>query len=235
LRQGAFAEEGGRQQPFTFVPSLSGLERIQTVEGPGLGLVETVEPGVTPVPTIGPGQYYEEGEEDLLPEVTRPDLLDYAFGYSEISGHPGLFLVWSTDDAGSRRYYVISVDNPYFDDIVAVTDANHDAWADLGGEGVSGDMLHVRVHLGFAGAFGFAIPMTFCGVGAFVSALATPVSIPLTAAFTGCAGFFSGATGASTMFAYYAQERLDSFDARNELDRMAVEGFFQQLPYVTDQ
>jgi hypothetical protein len=210
------------------VPSLSILEVTQTVEGPGLG-------AVTPVPTIGPGQHYEEGEEDLLPEVTRPDLLDEDFGYSEISGHPGLFLVWSTDDAGNKRYYVISEENPYLADIMGVTDENHRAWANLAGEGESGDMLYARVELGAVGTGLFVVSTVWCGVGALASATGTVVTAPLTALLGGCAGLSFTATGASFMFAYNAWERLESFDTRTELDRMAVEGFFQQLPYVTDQ
>jgi hypothetical protein len=219
---------GVTEAQVSFVPSIEPLEITRTVEGPRLG-------AVTPVPTLGPGQHYEEGEEDLLPEVTRPDLLDDPFGYSEISGHPGLFLVWSTDDAGNKRYYVISVDNPYFDDIQAVTNAIHTAWADLGGEGVSGDVLRSRRELGALGTVAFGASTIYCSLAALVSAAGTVVTAPLTVVFTGCAGVSFTAAGASFMFAYYAWEKLESFNGRMERDRMAVEGFFQQLPYVIDQ
>jgi hypothetical protein len=222
LRQGAYAE-GWPQQPFTFVPSLANLELTQTVEGPRLG-------AVTSVPTLGPGQYFEEGDEDLLPEVTRPDLLDAPFGYSEILGHPGLYLVWSTDEQGNKRYCVIDEDNPYYDDIRGVVDANRRAWEELDAQAPL-----IRMGLGFIGTLAFTSLTVACGIGAVASATATPVSIPLTSVLAGCAGGAFLADRGAFGFAYSGWEAEMAYESRTEQDRMAVEGFFQQLPYVADQ
>ena len=64
---------GYAQQPFNTVAPVNA-----TFTPP----VNTAIPLPTPLPTLGPGQYFEEGDD--LPKVTRPDLLEALFGYSEM-------------------------------------------------------------------------------------------------------------------------------------------------------
>ena len=55
-------------------------------------------PQVTTVPTLGPGQAF--GDLDL-PATGRVHGND-GFGWADISGYPGLVLVWVTDETGTR-------------------------------------------------------------------------------------------------------------------------------------
>jgi len=63
------------------------------------------------IPTLGPGQYFEE--ENKLPQVVNPELLDETVGYSEILGNLGLYLVWSTSNDNEKRYFIIDEESKY--------------------------------------------------------------------------------------------------------------------------
>ena len=110
--------EAGSLSQIEFTPHVQPLELTQTAESVLLGPVPTV----TPQPTLGPGQMYVNPNH--LPELAHPHRQELPFGYSEIVGHPGLFLVWSTDEKENTRYFTISEDNKYFDEITELAD-NH--------------------------------------------------------------------------------------------------------------
>jgi hypothetical protein len=182
-------------------------------------------PVATPIPTVGPGQSFDEDQEELLPDVIRPDLLRNSVGYSELAGRPGLFLVWSTDEDGNKRYFVIDESDRYFpliraevDRIMTARDAmrsNLSMSKFLGG-GI------IALALGGLG--------TACGVGAIVSLAAEPISAPVTGALTACAGsafsFAAGALGLS----------LDGLEAMTTYERTyrdasrQIEAYISQLP-----
>jgi hypothetical protein len=92
LAAGGLGLRGANAQiPFT--PNIATLELGQTVEGPRLG-------AVTPVPPVGPGQYFEEGDPN------RPAVLgvqgDEQYGWAHVAGHPELVLIWYTDTSGTH-------------------------------------------------------------------------------------------------------------------------------------
>jgi hypothetical protein len=78
-----------------------------TPDIPDLGA--TPIPPPTLIPTLGPGQSFDD--------ATRPSTIttvgDGEFGYGEIAGRPGLYLIWVTDDTGTR-YYTVEGNDPQF-------------------------------------------------------------------------------------------------------------------------
>ncbi len=83
LAAGGLGLRGANAQ-IAFTPNVSTQELTQTIEGPGLG-------AVTPVPPVGPGQYFEESDPN------RPAVLgvqgDERYGWGHVAGHPGLVLI----------------------------------------------------------------------------------------------------------------------------------------------
>jgi hypothetical protein len=219
LRQGAFAEEGGRQQPFTFVPSLSGLEVTRTVEGPALG-------AVTPVPTPGAGQYFEEEDEERLPPVENPQFLEEPFGYTEILGHPGLYLVWSTDDDGNKRYFIVEEGNTEFVELrTAVNDFT--AARDL----FFGQAPLLRHIVGSVGTGFFLWTSLQCVGGAIATLLAEPIAAPLTAALIGCTFVSLGLAWTAAMVVVNNIGAFWGYLQALWKAHVDVEGNFQQLTY----
>jgi len=208
-------------QPFATLP-----RSTATVDPAGF-VGTPVGPMLLPIPTIGPGQMFTEDQVLLLPRVLRPDLLDTEYGYSEILGRPGLFLVWSTDDFGTKRYFVLEQGNEYLNRIVAAVDR------------VRTDALEMKKELPWWKAIGGTIVGLVmggvgivCGFGAVVSLAATPISAPLTAALTACAGtsfaisvggFGTAIDGAGRIIGHYEL----SDEARKE-----IRGAFQQIPFT---
>jgi hypothetical protein len=181
-------------------------------------------PGATLVPTLGAGQYFTE---DSLPPVTRPDLLGDAFGYSEILGQPGLYLVWSTDEEGNTHYATVAEGNPALAQIRALVDAHRQAALELHGQSPL-----VRFGIGLGGGAFFSLLTLACGVGTGASLMAEPVSAPLTAVLAGCTGgsFLVAREGFGA--ALDAFDQLNAFALLTEETRRAVEGQFIQLPYL---
>jgi len=208
-------------QPFATLP-----RSTATVDSAGV-VGTPVGPMLLPIPTIGPGQMFTEDQVLLLPSVLRPDLLDSEYGYSEILGKPGLFLVWSTDDFGTKRYFVLQQGNEYLNRIVAAVDR------------VRTDALEMKKELPWWKAIGGTIVGLVmggvgivCGFGAVASLAATPISAPLTAALTACAGtsfaisaggFGTAIDGAGRIIGHYEL----SDEARKE-----IRGAFQQIPFT---
>lgn len=194
------------------------------------GVVSTpVGPMLLPIPTIGPGQMFTEDQVLFLPEVLRPDLLDTEYGYSEILGKPGLFLVWSTDDFGTRRYFVLEQSDEYLNRIVAAVDR------------VRTDALDMKKDLPWWKAIGGTIVGLVmggvgiaCGFGAAVSLAATPISAPLTAALVACAGtsFAISVTGFGT--AVDGAGRIIGHYELSDEARREIRGAFQQIPFTVE-
>ena len=208
-------------QPFATLPR-------STVTVDPAGVLETpVGPMILPIPTIGPGQMFTEDQVLLLPKVLRPDLLDTEYGYSEILGRPGLFLVWSTDDFGTKRYFVLQQGNEYLNRIVAAVDR------------VRTDALEMKKELPWWKAIGGTIVGLVlggvglvCGFGAVVSLAATPISAPLTAALTACAGTsFAISIGGFGTAIDGAGRIIGHFELSDE-SRKEIRGAFQQIPFT---
>jgi hypothetical protein len=86
----------------SFVPSIAPLEITQTVEGPGLG-------AVTPVPTLGPGQYFEEDDPNR-PDIAYREGGDAQYGYGPLAVDPNLYAMWVSDRNGTH-YYIVHRDS----------------------------------------------------------------------------------------------------------------------------
>jgi hypothetical protein len=207
---------GVTEAQVSFVPSIEPLEITRTVEGPRLGTV-------TPVPTLGPGQYFEEGDEDRLPEVARPELPDKPFGYSAILGHPGLALGWSTDDAGNKHYYVLEESSDFYERIQTIVYANREAARAL----EASDPL-LRGIWAEIKAAGGALGGLFCGI----AALATIEFPPLAAGLIGCSVAAFAAMGLSVDQAIAANAEMSAYLDRTEEDRLAIEGIFREIRYA---
>ncbi|MFQ5921814.1 MAG: hypothetical protein ACE5M4_03135 [Anaerolineales bacterium] len=188
--------------------------------------VTDVPPIPTPILTIGPGQSFIEGEEDFLPELLRPDLLDSEYGYSEILGRPGLFLVWSTDEFGTKRYFVLDEDSEYLQAIITEVDKVRNNWLEMQNE--------LPLAKAIAGAiFGVVLGVVglVCAGGAVISLLGTPVSAPVTGGLTACAGgAFTLSAGAFGMAVDGAGRIIGHIELSDEA-RKEIRGAFQQIPF----
>ena len=188
--------------------------------------IGTVQALPTPIPTVGPGQFFEEGEENLLPGVIRPDRLKEPFGYSEILGKPGLYLVWSTDDDGNKRYYVLDKGNEYLMLIEQEVDNVYQDRLDMQKETPIAKAIG-----GAAGGVVLGLVGIGCGVGAVVSLAAEPVSAPATALLGACAGtaftFSLGAFG----IAFDGASRLIGHGQLVGEAKKQIESYFLQIPF----
>jgi hypothetical protein len=102
---GAFAQ-GERRFPFT--PSIAPLEMTVT-PGPWL-LGETWEVGMAF--DCRPGR-----PANCAPDLETRTGDDY-FGYGEISGWPGLYLIWVTDEEATHCYVTVSTEGQFSSDTV---------------------------------------------------------------------------------------------------------------------
>jgi len=179
-------------------------------------------PVATPISTVSPGQSFDDDEEDLLPEVSRPDLLESEdLGYSAILGQPGTYLVWSVDDEGNRHYYVLEETSDYFIRIKDIVDANLEARRVL-------DESNPYLGLLWAGAKTVLseIVTLGCGIGTAATIFELP---PVGAIFGTCT------LGAAAYFGVSIGEFIDignsirAYDIRTEDDRAAIEGIFREI------
>ncbi len=92
---GASARAPGRQVAFTFTPHVTDVGA-------------TAIPGAAPIPTPGPGQYFEEDDPNR-PEVLR-EAGDDSYGYGPLASNPDLYAVWVTDGSGTH-YYIVDGDS----------------------------------------------------------------------------------------------------------------------------
>jgi hypothetical protein len=181
-------------------------------------------PVATPIPTLAPGQYFEE--DDTLPNVTRPDLLEEPYGYSEIVGSLDQFLVWSTDDNGNKRYYVLNEGNQYLDKIREVVDEERRRWGELEDSNAWEEFL-----LNSAGTIGVGFVTAVCGIGTVASLFAEPFSAPITTIGAGCTG---GGVKYTIDFFNATIDNYSNIRAYEKYKKEAakeVEGYFIQIPF----
>lgn len=110
------------------------FQTVQPVQPTFTPPIGTTTPIPTPIPTLGPGQFFDD--------ATRPDTVttvgDDEFGYGEIAGQPGLYLVWVTDDTGTH-YYTVDGNDPQFrgdtrdDDFVDLISAREETLSQIQG------------------------------------------------------------------------------------------------------
>ena len=88
-------------QPFaTLVPNVATVDPAGVVGTPV---------GPTPFPTIGPGQFFrDENKPDVLSKTGDDD-----FGYGQVVGKPGVYLVWTSDERGTH-YHTVDLTNGEF-------------------------------------------------------------------------------------------------------------------------
>ena len=72
--------------------------------------IEDGTPIPTPIPTIGPGATFEEGDPNL-PEIDEDGRVgDDEYGYYQLPEDPSLYLIWTTNENGTH-YTVVSADS----------------------------------------------------------------------------------------------------------------------------
>lgn len=177
------------------------------------------EPTPTRLAPLGPVS------QDDLPVTTRPELLEDPFGYAEILGQPGIYLVWSTDNNGDQRYYVIDSENEYLEGIRAATEAFHEARRD-----VDADPPGAKVLIGSGGSIVFGLASWGCGLGAVVSAAAQ--LYPLAGVFVGCDAITVPLTIGSAGYLLNGITEWNSFAAQRDDLEEVVESYFVQLPFA---
>lgn len=102
LLDNSFGAPASLAQPFsTVVP-------VQPTFTPAIGALQSIP---TPIPTVGPGQYFEEDDPNR-PEVGQVHG-DGRFGWGRIKDKPGLILIWVTDRDGAH-YAVVEESSDLF-------------------------------------------------------------------------------------------------------------------------
>ena len=179
-------------------------------------------PSVTPIPTLGPGQYYEGG--DRIPDVIQPELLDEPFGYSEILGKPGLYLVWSTSDVGKKHFYILDESSKYFTLIVEAVDDYQTRVFDL-----KASAPGKRFLVGAGGVVVFSTISAVCGGGAIVAGALQHWEI--TAAGVACDGIYIPLSFESGRIAFEGAVDFFAVYKFQESKRNMIEGYFSNIPY----
>lgn len=169
--------------------------------------------------TLGPIENWR------LPSVTRPEFLADLFGYSEILGEPGQYLIWSTDESGNKRYYIINESNENLKSIREEVDLFREARRKN-----EADPPTARIIAGAAGTVVFGVVSVVCGGGAVVSGIAQ--LWPLTAAFVACDAAAIPLTIASAGTAWNGITQVREFSREVEEQRRRVESDFVQLPFL---
>ena len=73
----------------------------------------------TPIPTLGPGQYFEEENK---PDVSLIEGGDEQFGYGPLNDNPSLYAMWVTDEDGTHYFVVPKGDDSLLGDKDPLTD-----------------------------------------------------------------------------------------------------------------
>ena len=166
-------------------------------------------------------------EDWRLPSVTRPEFLADPFGYSEIHGEPGHYLIWSTDESGNKRYYIVDESNEKLDIIRDEIDRFREARRNI-----EADPPTARILAGVAGTVVFGVVSVGCGAGAVISGIAQ--IWPLAGAFVACDAAAVPLTVASASTAWNAITRSREHSREVEEHRRRVESDFVQLPFLGD-
>lgn len=107
---GASAE--GLGQPIDFTPNVKQLE-LTSVAAP------------SPMPTLGPGQFLDEGDPRLPAEI-RIEKGDEQFGYGPWNDEQTEYLMWYTDDDGTHYRVVDSTSQILFGTVDPITGERRD-------------------------------------------------------------------------------------------------------------
>jgi len=166
-------------------------------------------------------------EDWRLPSVTRPEFISDTFGYSEILGEPSRYLIWSTDENGNKRYYIVDESNEKLGSIRAEVDQSRADRRDM-----DANPPAIRIVAGVAGTVGFGIVSTLCTGGAVVSGFFQVW--PLAAAFVGCDAVAVPLTVASASTAWNGITRVRNHTRDLNEQRRRVESDFKQLPFLDD-
>jgi len=111
----SFGAPASLAQPFsTVVP-------VQPTFTPAIG---ALQPLPTPIPTVGPGQYFEDDDPNQ-PEVGQKHG-DDKFGWGMIVGEPGLVLVWITDREGTHYAVVDETSDLFLGSLDPVTNTRRE-------------------------------------------------------------------------------------------------------------
>ena len=79
----------------------------------------------TPIPTLGPGQYFEEENK---PDVSLIEGGDEQFGYGPLKDNPSLYAMWMTDEDGTHYFVVPKGDDSLLGDKDPLTDQKAKKW-----------------------------------------------------------------------------------------------------------
>jgi hypothetical protein len=172
----------------------------------------------TPIPTVGPGQYFEEGDPALPQAGQRHG--NNRFGWATIPGQPGLVLVWVTDDEGTHYVVLDSGSDLFLGSLDSVTNTRRE-------DGVEDYILQreelQRQRLATAGEG--------MGMGAALGVLAWGIGL---CPVTGGGGCVAGVVGAGAVFAANAVRNFVVLQGQNadlrELDANLLAAFDEAVP-----
>lgn len=103
-------------QPFsTLVP-------VQATFTPPIG---SPIPTTIPIPTLGPGQYFEQGDP-RLPDEIDIEKGDEQFGYGPLNDEETLYLMWYTDENGTHYRVVDNTSQVLFGSVDPITGERRD-------------------------------------------------------------------------------------------------------------
>ncbi|MEK9137249.1 MAG: hypothetical protein AAB393_09005 [Bacteroidota bacterium] len=106
----------GNSRAYAFQP-FSTVVPVQPTFPPAIG---EVEPIPTPLPTVGPGQFFEEEDPDR-PMYLRIVKGDEQFGYGPMNDEQTLYLMWFTDSNGTHYRVVDNTSQLLFGTVDPIT------------------------------------------------------------------------------------------------------------------
>jgi len=166
-------------------------------------------------------------EDWRLPSITRPEFLDDPFGYSEVLGEPGHYLIWSTDESDNKRYYIVDESNEKLQSLRDAADDFREARRKI-----EADPPAAKIIGGLIGTAVFGVVSVGCAGGAVISGILQ--AWPVTAAFIGCDAIAVPLTIGSATTAWDGITRGREFSREVEEHRRQVESDFAQLPFLDD-
>lgn len=99
----------GDQLQIEFTPHITPLALTQTAES--IGIDPNLRTTPAPIPTFGPGQYFEEDNPNS-PQLDDGLIVgDRKFGYAQLTDNPDLYSVWITDENGMKHYLIVDKDS----------------------------------------------------------------------------------------------------------------------------
>lgn len=111
----------GNSRAYAFQP-FSTVVPVHPTFPPPIG---EVEPIPTPLPTIGPGQFFDEEDPDR-PMYLRIEKGDEQFGYGPMNEGQTLYLMWFTDSSGTHYRVVDNTSQLLFGTVDPITGERRD-------------------------------------------------------------------------------------------------------------